>query len=273
MDIYDQIGTISRREQRAIAKLTEPLKLYFGIDRFWRNSHHLDGSYSLIGNYPPTAELFFGEKLYVGHPYFRHPTFFQSGYVLPQLMQSHDFEVTQGKLIRDGGCFHLFMIVRKTENGFVEYGFATSKPLLGFEMTYLNHLASIEKFIDFFEFNAHKIIRKSEEDSIDLPLLIGAKYNENPRLPSKIMTPEKELKFLTSIDSDVEKTKALFTLTKSEKACLKLYLAGLTAKEIGQKLFRSPRTIERHLENGKGKLGLTTRSQCIDFLIPYIDFL
>src|SRR5262245_26206985 len=137
-NIYDEIGRPSRQHHKKICQLTEPLKIFFGIDRFWRNSHSVDGSYSVLGNHPPIAESFFGQNLYQGHPYFRHPRFFQSGYALPELFHSQEFEATQGRIRRAGECNHLLIAIRKEENGFVEYGFATSRPQPGFESIYLN---------------------------------------------------------------------------------------------------------------------------------------
>lgn len=272
-NIYDEIGITSKQNYKAICRLTEPINAYFGIDRFWRNVHRADGSYSLIGNYPPTAELFFGLNLYKGHPYFRNPVFFQSGYMLPELLHREDYEKTQGRLAHEGDCFHVFIIIRKEEQGFVEYGFATSKLHAGFEMVYLNHLAAINKFIDYFDDNALKIIQKSDEYRINIPLLVGHSYEENPRIPGNLMVPEKELAFLAAVDKRADKAQALFTLTKSERNCLKLFAAGYTAREIGEKLYRSPRTIESHLEIAKEKLDLKTRSSLTEFLTPYLDVL
>lgn len=271
MSIYDKIGIPSIKHHRAIGKLTELLKTYFGIDRFWRNCHRTDGTYTLIGNYPPTGEFFFGQELYKGHPYFRNPIFFKSSYSIPQLLQNNEFEITQGKLKHD--CYHIFLRIRKTQQGFIEYGFATSKPYMGFEMTYLNNLNAIDKFINYFEANASKIIQDSENHQVDISKIIGVIYDKNPRLDSRIMVPDKELAFLASIEKNPEISRGLLELTPNEKVCLKEYLAGNTAKEIGKKLFRSTRTIESHLQNSKSKLGINNRSCLIQSLAPYLDVL
>ena len=49
-------------------------------------------------------------------------------------------------------------------------------------------------------------------------------------------------------------------LTKQETRCLKLYLQGMTMKEIGKQIFRSHRTIETHIKNIKEKLNANSRS-------------
>jgi len=267
--IYDHLGVPSKRHHKELLKLTEPIKTYFGIDRFWRNTHRVDGFYSVLGNHPPAAEFFFENKLFVGHPYFRSPIFFQSGYVLPDLLHNEEYERTQGRLKKEGDCFHVLIIIAKHKDRVIEYGLATSKPILGFEMHYLNHMKALRKFLAYFEESAEKIINAAEDYSIDLPPLIGKKYQENPKIPG-ILVPENELKFLTAIGIQ---GRGLDTLTECEKSCLKLYILGNTSKEIGKLLFRSHRTIESHLETAKMKLNLKTRSELTNFLMPFIDHL
>ena len=50
------------------------------------------------------------------------------------------------------------------------------------------------------------------------------------------------------------------SLTPSERDVCELVAEGLTNREIGQRLFVSPRTVETHLGHVFGKLGLTSRS-------------
>jgi DNA-binding CsgD family transcriptional regulator len=272
-NIYDQIGRPSITNLSKIRKLLEPLKIFFGIDRFWRSEHHNDGSYSLIGNYPPTAEIFFGQALYLGHPYFRNPIFFKNGYVLPELSRCQDFELTQGKITNSGDCYHLLTHFRKNEKGFVEYGFASSRHCPGFETIYLNNLGSIDKFIDYFEMHGSTIINEANEYRINISKLLDHKYNEKPVIASNILLPEQELQFLVAIEKDKDRAKSLLSLTKSERSILSQYLTGCTAKDIAKNLFRSPRTIEKHLENIKCKLCISSRSELFDFLTAYREFL
>jgi DNA-binding CsgD family transcriptional regulator len=272
-NIYDQIGQASRKHSKALKKLTEPLHLFLGVDRFWRNFHRADGFYSVVGNHPPTAEAFFGQQLYLGHPYFRNPLFFKSGYVLPELFNDKDYETTQGKLKKEGECFHVFIVFQKKDKDLLEYGFACSKWSPGFEVRYLNHLHAINRFIDYFEVAASKIIKEAEECGINIARVIGDKYDERPKIAGNIMTPEQELLFLASMDTNPKRAKLILSLSKSERNCLRPYLTGCTTKEIAKAFYRSPRTIETHIESAKQKLGLNTRSELFEFLRSYRDVL
>lgn len=58
-------------------------------------------------------------------------------------------------------------------------------------------------------------------------------------------------------------------LSKRETECLQWYVKGKTAKEIGQTLGLSYRTIQHYLENVKTKLGVNSKSQLIEKAINY----
>lgn len=268
-NIYHLIGQPSRKYYHKLKKIIEPLTLFCGVDRFWRNAHEINGGYSLIGNYPPTAEVFFEQDLFKGHPYFRHPNFFRSGFVIPGLYKTQEYETTQGKLQTKGDCYHVFLCIRKHGKGFIEYGFATSQLRPGFESIYLNQLRSFKKFIDYFETEGEKIIKESSAYQINIAEIIGDQYHKPPAIAGETIVPKKELHFLAAIEANPERKKSILSLTKSERLTVGEYLTGGTAKQIAQKLFISPRTVEKHLENIKQKLGVTTRSELFDILIPY----
>lgn len=264
--IYDQIGRTSVAYAKELRRLTEPLNTFFGVNRFWRNCHRNDGFYSLLGNHIPTAEQFFGLGLYQGHPYFRHPRFFKSGFALPELLHSREYEETQGKLKDGEGCFHVMVAIRKHQWGFVEYGFASSVYRPGFEMTYLNNLGKFSAFIDAFESSAAHLTRKAEEIGMPIVNLVGGCYEQKPQLTENILQPDADLSFFAAIQPDPLLGKALLTLTAGERRVLSAYYSGLSAPEVGKKLYRSPRTVERHIENAKLKLGVRTRAELFELM-------
>lgn len=269
-NLYDWIGDASRKHHYKIKKLIEPLKLFCGVDRFWRNYHERDGSYTLIGDYPPKAEIFFENELFKGHPYFRHPRFFRSGFVIPGLYNNREYEMTQGDFTKKSDdCFHVFLAIQMHAKGFIEYGFATSRFIPGFESTYLNHLHCFKKFIDYFETAGKKIIQDSFDHQVNISEIIGDSYHVRPDIAGNLVLPKSELDFLASIEADSERAKSILTLTRRERITLGHYLTGATAKEIAKKLHISPRTLEKHLENAKTKLGVARRSELFKILGPY----
>ena len=81
------------------------------------------------------------------------------------------------------------------------------------------------------------------------------------------MMISKYLSIANSEDAiDPEKTQHI-PLTKREKEILKLISQGLTAKEISEKLFISPRTVDTHRTNLMRKLNLKNTAGLVRFAI------
>ncbi len=62
---------------------------------------------------------------------------------------------------------------------------------------------------------------------------------------------------------------ALAHLTPTERKVLKLIGENLTSKEIGRRLFVSPRTIDTHRNNIAGKLGLHGSHRLLEFALKH----
>jgi DNA-binding NarL/FixJ family response regulator len=57
------------------------------------------------------------------------------------------------------------------------------------------------------------------------------------------------------------------TLTERERQVLHLTAEGYTSREIGERLFISPRTVEKHRENLMNKLGLHSQAELIHYAV------
>ncbi|WP_106193096.1 helix-turn-helix transcriptional regulator [Umezawaea tangerina] len=68
------------------------------------------------------------------------------------------------------------------------------------------------------------------------------------------------------IDSEPAAPDALTALTPQQQQIIRLAARGLTNREIGERLFLSPRTVGSHLYRSFPKLGITARSQLRDLV-------
>lgn len=59
----------------------------------------------------------------------------------------------------------------------------------------------------------------------------------------------------------------LESLSEQERTVLELYARGFSARQIGQKLFLSPKTVEGYLARAKRKLGLAGRQEIVHFAL------
>jgi len=67
----------------------------------------------------------------------------------------------------------------------------------------------------------------------------------------------------------IEKQPSINDLTQTERRVLKLIAENLTTKEIGEQLFISPRTVEKHRENICQKLGLQGSHSLLKFALSH----
>jgi DNA-binding CsgD family transcriptional regulator len=66
-----------------------------------------------------------------------------------------------------------------------------------------------------------------------------------------------------------EKQPSIKDLTVTERQVLKLIAENLTTKEIGERLFISPRTVEKHRENICQKLNLQGSHSLLKFALSH----
>ena len=59
----------------------------------------------------------------------------------------------------------------------------------------------------------------------------------------------------------------LDVLSWRERTAIKLYASGFSAREMGQEMSLSPKTVEGHLSRAKAKLGLDTRRDTVRFAL------
>ena len=59
----------------------------------------------------------------------------------------------------------------------------------------------------------------------------------------------------------------LDVLSAQERRVVELYATGFTAREMGERMFLSPKTVEGYLARARRKLGLTKRSEIVRFAL------
>lgn len=86
---------------------------------------------------------------------------------------------------------------------------------------------------------------------------------------------DQQHKYVNEIFSQPNRHKKTSTINLStqEARCIFYLLKGKSAREIGEILYRSTRTIEGHLESVKQKLDCTTRSELFDRVLNDIELL
>ena len=79
-----------------------------------------------------------------------------------------------------------------------------------------------------------------------------------------VLPPELAARTLAALArGEVRSGQNIETLTEREREVLTLLAKGMTNKDIAQTLFLSVRTVEAHLRNVYGKLGVATRTEAV----------
>lgn len=211
---------------------------------------HLDTDAKWTKFYYQNIEQYYDEYLTEGYHW-------QSGYT--HLFSLED-SCTSDALQHDVGDGIVFSI---HEQGITELFFLTHR-----WSQYQNHKVEmlmnsidlIEKFSCYFKTMASDIIEEAEKHPINLPFI-----NQETRKFPKNDTQNLREKFTHELEHYLFRKK----LTRREFECISHSAQDLSAKEVADMLFISQRTVERHLENAKKKLGFRKKGSLVNFIQAY----
>lgn len=259
------LQSITCRFNDKVLRICKPLFNHLKLNEFWyykvTNSGHLSCLCSHIG----FEEYFAAEKLYLTHPYFRHPKFYREGISfassVPDSSLTKLLEIEREKF----NFHHALLLISKISDAVEFFGFSSSchdemqKTLL------LNELPLLRLFTKKFREENRIIFSSLEDNKIDLIELLGpAFYKEKaPIMPQPV--EKKVLLQQLGIENP---------LTSREMDVIKLLLQGFSARQIAKQLFLSKRTVEHHIERMKEKLScnskgdLIRKSRKIGYFIP-----
>ncbi len=125
---------------------------------------------------------------------------------------------------------------------------------------YLNAVPLLERFINYFEYQARDLIEGYHQD--DLISLVNYHQKLNlEHINSELSFEIPRLDF-SMMQGQYSHNNKIFT--DREYECLSLIAQGYTMKTTARKLQISHRTVEQHLRNLKDKLGVNTKNQLVE---------
>lgn len=117
----------------------------------------------------------------------------------------------------------------------------------------LRNMDLIELFTDYFRDAASKIITDAEKSPIILPFVEQ----------SDTLTMPTDAQIRAAFTNDIKKLTQKKQLSQRELDCIYYSSLDMTAKQVAEQLLISPKTVERHLENAKNKIGVRKKSSLI----------
>lgn len=268
-DVKPALNFYLTRLSNKFNQLSKPLH-EFALDGFWYSYVNTDGGFFQLGNQPGVAEIYLSNYLYIHNPFIHHPDHYLHNQVLTSIdLPDEKFHEAQDKVYKVCG-FNKFLFIYKKcgkNNHILHYG--SSHKNVNVSSIFLNHLPLLNAFADYFlqEWEPH--FATMDSYMIDLAKDMGPKFlNVNPCMHQK-PNRAKNINFMKQmgwVDEYYEK------LTDREFECIDQFLKGKTARQIGDFLHISHRTVEHHLENIKLKMFCSTKLELFEKLQTYKKF-
>lgn len=123
---------------------------------------------------------------------------------------------------------------------------------------YLNHYDILEKFMLYFKSKAADLINEAKASSVALP------SEMHPKIKLNDYDTDNLEKFIKPKRVQVKGNNGPVYLTEKEMNVLKLYVRGISTKEIATRVFRSQKTVEYHISSAKKKLAVSRKQDLID---------
>ncbi len=239
----------------------------FGYER---TTH--DGYTTGISNTPQMGELYLKTEGYKDNPFFVQHDKTIAGFIF--IHPQYDERDAYNNLYRNALCsinLHTtFAILEKCEEYAHDFAWTFRRPPSCINIDreksiilqdFLNNMRIIKLCLEQFKEEFFPIITEEQLCKINLHDL-SLVYSKGHSVLEGNDIPLDYRKLLRANIIDEQDIHLLQTsLTNKEHECLKLYLDGMITTEIASNLSLSPRTIEKHISNIKGKLLCTSRSE------------
>jgi DNA-binding CsgD family transcriptional regulator len=192
----------------------------------------------------------------------------------PDLLYGIDdkYEATQG-MIRKKFRSDKTLFLKEREGKILHvYGFQATVDQVAMTQVYVNHLALLRTFIQYFKEEAAPILSQANENKVHIAPECGQDFLRV--LPTDASIKNKQInRFLHQLGEETIDCMPAFS--PREKACIHWLLRGRTAQQIAWELGLSKRTVEHYIENAKGKLGCQSKTEfidCLHILTRYFSF-
>lgn len=232
-------------------KIAAPLA-DLGVDVMTYERFSDDGKFSILTNEYDATGYFYDQELFINNPTFCAPKVRNSGVFFPD-MDPMVFEM-QSQVTEKFGIGQIIYFGERVGGEYYGFAFAAHDSGESVFSRFLKRIPLFKAFIRHFMIEARPLITECHENSFDLGAIMGDFYYASP-----------EQQF--SSDADEEFLSKLITspeLSNREHECIYWLCRGNTAKQIGEKLDLSRRTVEFYLENVKNKWDCWTKEDLIE---------
>jgi DNA-binding CsgD family transcriptional regulator len=130
---------------------------------------------------------------------------------------------------------------------------------------YINNLSEIIRFTHYFKDKGEKLIATASQPE---NRITENNYNTENQIKSTILSTQKNeiVKIIKPNRYFLHKNNEDIIISDREMSCIELLMAGISANESAKILGISKRTVEKHVENVKQKIGHNSKGELIKFM-------
>jgi len=251
-----------------IATICEPLKDCFKIDFFSYQRDYVDHEKSVQAGVAPLCNTSNFIEFVSSYQY-SEPTYYDFNnksryYFLHTIEPNYAADINKNLKYN-----HILCKTERINNNEIDkFAFGTSSTDPEYISFYLNNYDLLDKFILYFREKAARILNNAYKN----PFISNypVKYFGNNPLDNIECKREIFLQKITSGNiALLNKQGQITTVPEMEAKCLLLLNKGRSAKEIGNILNISPRTVETNWSRSKMRLGCHTRKELLDLFDSY----
>lgn len=259
-DYKDIVRDVTKHSDQ-VRKLTRPLKDHFGITYFYQLRIDITGRIHILSNQPEIEEFYFSDKMYISDPYARHPNNFQSGFLNLESNGPDEWRDSLDDATQVFNFTPCVSLIERNADSFEFFGFwKDSKSKSRLDKLHLNHSHLLKSFTSYFKKEMRPALLEMKKTTNFIQDIVG-KDHFYANQPINLTIEQSSLRaYLIDMGLGDEILKA-DSLSKREKQCLKLLVLCKSAKEIAFELGLSARTVEKYLDNSKGKLSCWSKQE------------
>lgn len=263
MNFTDFNEQFSRKYNKKLNQICDPLFNIFGLNSFFYQVITKDGRFISINNNPDLMDFYFvDQEMHFHNPFIVKFNHINSGLYIYDLIHDNTFLKTCDTLKEQFNVEYFGLLTRKNSDMCYEFGFGRD-PNKRNNNLLINNLPLIKSFIKHFETEIEPIAKKMRDNPILLSKNLFTK-DVSIELQEIELDLATKTQFLKKIGYPKEITDIHFT--NSEITCLKLLVKGYPASAIAKELSLSIRTIEHKIAELKGKCGCKNKCELLKLL-------
>ncbi len=251
-----------------ILAICEPMRRHFAMKSLVYKRVYADGREINLTTHPEWVAYYFDQELHQQNVLEKEIEHYVKGHLLWSQIPTHS-PILQAAKQQSGLANGLTLVRPDHAHGFCEFYFMGAEPdNAEFTQVCTNNIDLLDQFTDYFRYQASELIERLAKH----PIVVADKFKVNRMAATDIPCYQNQsMRHQFQVDLNrqgvlVNVDGRMIKLSKREAEVARLMCHGMTMKQMGERLFISPRTVETHIDHIKIKLAVKKKADLIGLL-------